>query len=47
MYLILLLYLGSKVTPILSWIQMGRDLVLIRARYITGLWKMNKSVKLE
>lgn len=32
---------GSKITPILSWIQMGRDIVLIWFRYTVQLWKDN------
>lgn len=31
---------GSKVTPFWSWIQMGRDLVLIWLRYLIGAWKL-------
>jgi len=33
---------GSKVTPIISWIEMGRDLVLIWIRYTIGYWRINK-----
>ncbi|VDL64980.1 unnamed protein product [Nippostrongylus brasiliensis] len=29
---------GSKIVPVLSWIQMGRDLVLIWFRYRFGIW---------
>ncbi|CAJ0570324.1 unnamed protein product, partial [Mesorhabditis spiculigera] len=29
---------GSKITPVWSWIQMGRDLVLIWFRYSVGIW---------
>ena len=29
---------GSKIVPILSWIQMGRDLVVIWFRYFIGTW---------
>ncbi|CAI5453709.1 unnamed protein product [Caenorhabditis angaria] len=29
---------GSKITPIWSWLQMGRDLVLIWFRYTVGIW---------
>jgi dolichyl-phosphate beta-glucosyltransferase len=29
---------GSKVVPIWSWLQMGRDLVLIWFRYAIGIW---------
>uniref|UniRef100_A0A8R1Y062 DNA-directed RNA polymerases I and III subunit RPAC1 n=1 Tax=Onchocerca volvulus TaxID=6282 RepID=A0A8R1Y062_ONCVO len=28
---------GSKIVPIISWIQMGRDLMLIWFRYVTGI----------
>lgn len=31
---------GSKVTPVWSWIQMGRDLFLIWLKYATGAWKI-------
>lgn len=31
---------GSKVTPIISWIQMGADLGLIWLRYKIGAWKI-------
>ncbi|ODM89624.1 Dolichyl-phosphate beta-glucosyltransferase [Orchesella cincta] len=31
---------GSKVTPILSWIQMGMDLFAIWLRYTTGRWRL-------
>lgn len=30
---------GSKIIPVLSWMQMGRDLILIWFRYYTGAWK--------
>lgn len=36
---------GSKVTPVLSWIQMGRDLGLIWLRYKIGAWKLMKTTK--
>ncbi|KAF1753605.1 hypothetical protein GCK72_020162 [Caenorhabditis remanei] len=29
---------GSKITPFWSWLQMGRDLILIWFRYTIGLW---------
>uniref|UniRef100_A0A7E4VEK4 dolichyl-phosphate beta-glucosyltransferase n=1 Tax=Panagrellus redivivus TaxID=6233 RepID=A0A7E4VEK4_PANRE len=29
---------GSKITPVLSWIQMGRDILLMWFRYTFGLW---------
>ncbi|XP_026747509.1 dolichyl-phosphate beta-glucosyltransferase [Trichoplusia ni] len=37
---------GSKVTPVLSWIQMGCDLGLIWLKYTIGAWKI-KSQKSE
>ncbi|MCP9262653.1 Dolichyl-phosphate beta-glucosyltransferase [Dirofilaria immitis] len=32
---------GSKIVPVISWIQMGRDLMLIWFRYTTGIWDCN------
>lgn len=32
---------GSKVTPLWSWLQMGRDLFLIWLKYATGAWKVD------
>ncbi|CAJ0590005.1 unnamed protein product [Cylicocyclus nassatus] len=29
---------GSKIVPVWSWLQMGRDLILIWFRYKTGMW---------
>ena len=26
--------------PVFSWMQMGRDLLFIKLRYVTGLWKV-------
>ncbi|XP_046461850.1 dolichyl-phosphate beta-glucosyltransferase-like [Daphnia pulex] len=31
---------GSKIVPVWSWLQMGRDLLLIWFRYTTGAWKI-------
>ncbi|XP_065669959.1 dolichyl-phosphate beta-glucosyltransferase isoform X2 [Hydra vulgaris] len=31
---------GSKMVPIFSWLQMGKDLLLIRVRYVIGAWKI-------
>jgi hypothetical protein len=31
---------GSKIVPVLSWLQMGRDLFLIWLRYFIGAWKL-------
>ena len=33
---------GSKVTPFWSWLEMGRDLILIWLRYQIGAWKLRK-----
>lgn len=33
---------GSKMVPVLSWIQMGKDLVLIYLYYLTRIWKIEK-----
>ncbi|XP_033743428.1 dolichyl-phosphate beta-glucosyltransferase-like [Pecten maximus] len=38
---------GSKMVPFWSWLQMGKDLLLIRLRYIIGAWKINTKVKKE
>uniref|UniRef100_A0A8C2UDH3 dolichyl-phosphate beta-glucosyltransferase n=1 Tax=Coturnix japonica TaxID=93934 RepID=A0A8C2UDH3_COTJA len=31
---------GSKLVPFWSWLQMGRDLLFIRLRYMTGAWQL-------
>ncbi|KAI5612999.1 dolichyl-phosphate beta-glucosyltransferase [Silurus asotus] len=36
---------GSKLVPFWSWLQMGRDLIFIRLRYITGAWRLDYSGK--
>ena len=36
---------GSKIVPVLSWLQMGRDILLIWLHYFLGLWTI--SVKTE
>nr|CAG4641126.1 EOG090X0BIY [Eulimnadia texana] len=36
---------GSKVTPFWSWLQMGRDLVLIWLRYFSGAWRIAEETK--
>ena len=36
-------FLGSKLVPFWSWLQMGRDLLFIRMRYTFGLWKISAS----
>ncbi|KAK9509691.1 hypothetical protein O3M35_006950 [Rhynocoris fuscipes] len=32
---------GSKITPVLSWIQMGKDLFMIWLKYKIGAWKVS------
>ena len=32
---------GTKMTPILSWIQMARDLAMIWFRYLIGYWRID------
>ncbi|XP_029458589.1 dolichyl-phosphate beta-glucosyltransferase [Rhinatrema bivittatum] len=36
---------GSKLVPFWSWLQMGRDLLFIRLRYLTGAWKLETKEK--
>ncbi|XP_072040448.1 dolichyl-phosphate beta-glucosyltransferase-like [Amphiura filiformis] len=31
---------GSKMVPVFSWIQMGKDILLIRLRYILRIWRI-------
>ena len=31
---------GSKLVPFWSWLEMGRDLMLISLRHMTGAWKI-------
>ncbi|XP_024424057.3 dolichyl-phosphate beta-glucosyltransferase [Desmodus rotundus] len=38
---------GSKLVPFWSWLQMGRDLLLIRLRYVTGAWRLGRAGKLD
>ncbi|XP_066506485.1 dolichyl-phosphate beta-glucosyltransferase [Hoplias malabaricus] len=38
---------GSKLVPVWSWLQMGKDLVFIRLRYITGAWKLDSQRKTQ
>ncbi|XP_028839145.1 dolichyl-phosphate beta-glucosyltransferase [Denticeps clupeoides] len=38
---------GSKLVPFWSWLQMGRDLVFIRLRYMTGAWRLEPPRKTE
>lgn len=38
---------GSKITPIWSWLEMGRDLFLIWFRYAIGAWRYTTSREQE
>lgn len=38
---------GSKLVPFWSWLQMGRDLLFIRLRYITGAWRLESPKKTQ
>ncbi|XP_076026727.1 dolichyl-phosphate beta-glucosyltransferase [Genypterus blacodes] len=38
---------GSKLVPFWSWLQMGRDLIIIRLRYFTGAWKLESPRKTD
>lgn len=35
---------GSKLIPVLSWLQMGKDIFLIWLRYHIGAWKLTKKM---
>lgn len=36
---------GSKLVPFWSWLQMGKDLLFIRLRYLTGAWRLQQTRK--
>ncbi|KAM5277660.1 dolichyl-phosphate beta-glucosyltransferase isoform 3-T3 [Hipposideros larvatus] len=38
---------GSKLVPFWSWLQMGKDLLFIRLRYLTGAWKLEQTRKMN
>lgn len=38
---------GTKMVPFFSWAQMGRDLILIRLRYLCGFWKIDPKPKAD
>ncbi|XP_071951572.1 dolichyl-phosphate beta-glucosyltransferase-like [Antedon mediterranea] len=38
---------GSKMVPVFSWIQMGKDILLIRLRYLIGAWTITDKNKRE
>ena len=37
---------GSKLVPFWSWLEMGRDLMLISLRHMTGAWKIAPEPKI-
>ena len=37
--------IGSKMVPFFSWVEMGRDLLFIRARYTFSIWSINSRVQ--
>jgi dolichyl-phosphate beta-glucosyltransferase len=34
---------GSKLVPVWSWLQMGRDILFIRLRYTFGIWRIGSN----
>lgn len=38
---------GSKLVPVWSWLQMGRDILFIRLRYMFGIWKLHDTAKVK
>ncbi|XP_036155824.1 dolichyl-phosphate beta-glucosyltransferase isoform X2 [Myotis myotis] len=38
---------GSKLIPFWSWLQMGKDLLFIRLRYLTGAWRLERTRKMN
>ncbi|XP_058404023.1 dolichyl-phosphate beta-glucosyltransferase isoform X3 [Diceros bicornis minor] len=38
---------GSKLVPFWSWLQMGKDLLFIRLRYLTGAWRLEHTRKMN
>ncbi len=38
---------GSKLVPVFSWLQMGRDLLLFRLRYMGGAWRLEPHPKID
>ena len=37
---------GSKMIPVWSWLQMGKDLLMISLRYVVGAWRI-EPIKLK
>jgi dolichyl-phosphate beta-glucosyltransferase len=35
---------GSKIVPVFSWLQMGRDILFIRLRYMFGFWSIKTKI---
>ena len=38
---------GSKIVPIYSWLEMAKDLLMIRTRYMIGAWSVTERLKSE
>lgn len=38
---------GSKIVPVFSWLQMGKDVFFIFLMYIIGAWQAPKSIKVK
>ncbi|XP_010833927.1 PREDICTED: dolichyl-phosphate beta-glucosyltransferase isoform X2 [Bison bison bison] len=38
---------GSKLVPFWSWLQMGKDLLFIRLRYLIGAWRLEQTRKMN
>ena len=38
---------GSKIVPIFSWLEMAKDLLMIRTRYMIGAWSVTERLKDE
>lgn len=38
---------GSKLVPFWSWLQMGKDLLFIRLRYLLGAWRLKQTQKVS
>ena len=36
------IHAGTKMVPVLSWMQMGRDLIFIRLKYMFGIWTIKQ-----
>ena len=38
---------GSKIVPVFSWLEMAKDLLMIRTRYMIGAWSVTERLKDE